>query len=55
MTALTGSAAAAIGAVKLLQPNLAAAAMVVENDPRLVIDTAAIDGGPKAYSAKLAG
>lgn len=55
MTALTGSAAAAIAAVKLLQPDPAAAAMIAENDPRLVIDTVAIDGGPKAYWAKPAG
>jgi carboxymethylenebutenolidase len=55
MTALTGSAAAAIAAVKLLQPNPAAAAIIAENDPRLVIDTVAIDGGPKAYWAKPAG
>jgi carboxymethylenebutenolidase len=55
MTALTGSVAAAIVAVKLLQPDPAAAAMIAENDPRLVIDTVAIDGGPKAYWAKPAG
>lgn len=55
MTRLTGSAAAALAAVKLLQPDPAAAAVIAENDPRLVIDTVVVDGGPKAYWAKLAG
>jgi carboxymethylenebutenolidase len=55
MTALTGSAAAAIAAVKLLQPDPAAAAMVAENDPRLAIDSVDIAGGPKSYWAKPAG
>ncbi|QEX16665.1 carboxymethylenebutenolidase [Hypericibacter terrae] len=55
LTKLTGSAAAALAAVKLLQPDSAAAAMIAENDPRLVIDTVTIDGGPKAYWAKPAG
>ncbi|MGH6754323.1 dienelactone hydrolase family protein [Hypericibacter sp.] len=55
MTKLTGSAAAALAAVKLLQPDSAAAAMIAENDPRLAIDTVTIDGGPKAYWAKPAG
>jgi carboxymethylenebutenolidase len=55
MTMLTGSAAAALAAVKLLQPDPAAAAMIAENDPRLAIDTVAIDGGPSAYWAKPAG
>lgn len=55
LTKLTGSAAAALAAVKLLQPDPAAAAMIAENDPRLVIDTVTIDGGPKAYWAKPTG
>jgi carboxymethylenebutenolidase len=55
LTKLTGSAAAALAAVNLLQPDSAAAAMIAENDPRLVIDTVTIDGGPKAYWAKPAG
>jgi len=55
MIALTGSAAAAIAAVKLLQPDPAAAAMIAENDPRLAIDTVDIDEGPKSYWAKPAG
>jgi carboxymethylenebutenolidase len=55
LTKLTGSAAAALAAVKLLQPDSAAAAMIAENDPRLVIDTVTIDGGPKAYWARPAG
>jgi carboxymethylenebutenolidase len=55
MTTLTGSAAAAIAAVKLLQPDPAAAAMIAENDPRLAIDTVDIDEGPKSYWATPAG
>ncbi|HWA42061.1 MAG TPA: dienelactone hydrolase family protein [Hypericibacter adhaerens] len=55
LAALTGSAAAAFAAVKLLQPDPAAAAMIPEDDPRLVIDNAEIEGGPKAYWAKPAG
>lgn len=55
MTLLTGSAAAAFAAVQLLQPDSAAAAMIAENDPRLVIDIVTVDGGPKAYWAKPAG
>jgi carboxymethylenebutenolidase len=55
LTKLTGSAAAALAAVNLLQPDSAAAAMIAENDPRLVIDTVTIDGGPKAYWARPAG
>lgn len=55
LTKLTGSAAAALAAIKLLQPDPASAAMIAENDPRLVIDTVTIDGGPKAYWAKPAG
>ena len=55
MTVLTGSAAAALAAVKLLQPDPAAAAMIAENDPRLAIDTVNISGGPNAYWAKPAG
>ena len=55
LTKLTGSAAAALAAVRLLQPDPAAAAMIAENDPRLAIDTVTIDGGPKAYWAKPAG
>jgi carboxymethylenebutenolidase len=55
MTVLTGSAAAALAAVKLLQPDPAAAAVIAENDPRLAIDTVTVSGGPKAYWAKPAG
>jgi len=55
MTALTGSAAAAIAAVKLLQPDPAAAAMIAENDPRLAVNTVDIDGGPRSYWARPSG
>jgi carboxymethylenebutenolidase len=55
MTMLTGSAAATLAALKLLQPDPAAAAMIAENDPRLAIETVTVDGGPRAYWAKPAG
>lgn len=55
LTALTGSAAAALAALRLLQPDPAAAAIVAADDPRVVTETVTIEGGPKGYLARPAG
>ncbi|MFZ5790927.1 MAG: dienelactone hydrolase family protein [Pseudomonadota bacterium] len=52
LTALTGSAAAALAVLKLLQPDPAAAAIVAADDSRITTEIVTIEGGPKGYLAR---
>ncbi len=53
LTALAGSAAAAAALLPLLQNDYAQAAIVAENDPRLVAETASFDGPGGKFSGYL--
>jgi carboxymethylenebutenolidase len=55
LTQLAGSATAAAAVLKLLAPDYARAALVTENDPRLVTERVEIPQGPRAYLARPSG